>query len=195
MLGIRRLSGASTHTPSGMTPPTVTTTISVTSTPTDEYGAGPPLPLQSLSRSHSVYNHERDTQFEDYVNAKRNSQLSFREHVDHAFGADMGWNVGASPTTLADSLHLNRKGSVVNAGTFAGAPAGHVVVARVPSSSAHSLGAVPEEAEHDAPAAAAAIPSRSTTTTTMATRVEDYDEDDELARKGLLAEDKYGPRR
>ena len=128
-----------------------------------------PVPLQNLSRSHSVYNHERDTQFDDYVNAKRNSQLSFRDHIDHAFGADMGWNVGASPSTLADQL--NRKGSVVNSGTL---ESGNVIVARVPSSSAHSLGAVPEEAEGE---------MRSDTK---------KEEEEERVREGLLDVDKYG---
>lgn len=99
------------------------------------------MPLQDLSRHHSVYNHERDTQFDEYVSA-RNSQLSFREHVDQAFGAELGWNLGASPSALAEGL--NRKGSVVSSGTLG---SGGVTVARVPSGTAHSLGAVPEEVE------------------------------------------------
>ncbi|PKS07131.1 hypothetical protein jhhlp_005731 [Lomentospora prolificans] len=166
LLSLRRLSGSAAISP--MTPPTVTRTVSVTSVP---IGASrpDPVPLQNLSRSHSVYNHERDTQFDDYVNAKRNSQLSFRDHIDHAFGADMGWNVGASPSTLADQL--NRKGSVVNSGTL---ESGNVIVARVPSSSAHSLGAVPEEAEGE---------MRSDTK---------KEEEEERVREGLLDVDKYG---
>lgn len=83
----------------------------------------------------TVYNHERDTQFDDYVSAKH---PNVRDSVDRAMRTEFGWGRSGSPASLGDDLGY--KGILGARGD----------VERVPSSAGHSLDAVPETAESDA---------------------------------------------
>ncbi|SPO01380.1 uncharacterized protein DNG_04056 [Cephalotrichum gorgonifer] len=78
--------------------------------------AAAPVPLQGLTPS--VYNHARDTQFDEYVSARHSADL--RDFVDGSQRADFGWGGRASSVSTGDDL-----GTVHSEG--------------------HSLAAVPEE--------------------------------------------------
>lgn len=91
------------------------------------------VPLQDQAPT-SVYNHERDTQFDQYVSAKH---PNMKDSVNRAMKTEFGWGRSGSPASLGDDLGY--KGILGARGD----------VERVPSSAGHSLDAVPETAEND----------------------------------------------
>jgi hypothetical protein len=88
--------------------------LSYSSQPPFEVDFGPSLGERQLS-----YDHRRDTQFEDYVVAKRAS-LGLKENVDHAIGTEFGW--GRQRPSIADAA-TQRPGSVIGSGIIAVAKA------------------------------------------------------------------------
>lgn len=94
--------------------------------------ASPPeeVPLQE-QRPTSMYNHERDTQFDEYVSARH---PNVRDSVDRAMRTEFGWGRSGSPASLGDDTGY--KGVLGARGDMG----------RVPSSAGHSLDAVPETA-------------------------------------------------
>jgi len=104
------------------------------------------------------YNHERDTQFEEYVS--RRASVGLKEEIDRAMRAEFGWGSGGRTT-------VDRSDSVVGSGTVASArarPTGTPDVARKKSwGSERGLVSVPEEGleeydEYDSQASGAGTP-------------------------------------
>jgi hypothetical protein len=98
------------------------------------------------TRTHSVYNHERDTQFEEYLSARNPEYL--RDNVRRAMGTEFGWV--SSPVDVAEDL--SRRDSVVCAGTVPGGVRPRTETNRTSSwESKYGLVSVPEAEEeaHD----------------------------------------------
>jgi hypothetical protein len=93
---------------------------------------------QQQQRPQSYYNHERDTQFDDYI-ARHGSVPSNKEDIERALGAaEFGWSSSGSPSGDDDVVSVG----VVKAKSR---PAS---VPRAPSwASDHVLVSVPEEEE------------------------------------------------
>lgn len=88
------------------------------------------VPLQEQQRT-SVYNHERDTQFDEYVSSRHSN---VHDSVDRAMRAEFGWGRSGSPASLGDDTG------------YKGILGSRPDMGRVPSSAGHSLDAVPESA-------------------------------------------------
>lgn len=104
-------------------------------------------PLSNIKRTPSYYNHERDTQFDDYI-ARRSSSVSTKHDVERAMGVEFGWSTPPGEPDKDDDLSM---GVVKTRARGLSMP-------RAPSmASDHVLVAVPEEedeaatkAEHEA---------------------------------------------
>ena len=109
-------------------------------------------------RSASYYNHERDTQFDDYVAARRrSSSVDAKGDVERAMAAEFGW--GNSPPVIVTTPPVGEKSAAAGYGSHGVAEqqemvlaVGGVANARVTSvsrlssvSSGHVLVSVPEE--------------------------------------------------
>lgn len=91
------------------------------------------VPLQEQQPT-TVYNHERDTRFDEYVSAR---YPNMRDSVDRAMRAEFGWGRSGSPASLGDDLG------------YKGMLGARADMGRVPSSAGHSLDAVPETGEDE----------------------------------------------
>ena len=107
--------------------------------------------LQDLGRTPSVYSHQRDTQFDEYMAARASKEL--KDNIDRAMAAEFGWT--ASPSSAHTDSDLFRRDStnsiVMGSGTVASAvarPRGDSVV-RATSYDSMGLAAVPEMAEEE----------------------------------------------
>jgi hypothetical protein len=107
----------------------------------------PSVEMNRLSRSPSYYNHERDTQFDDYMASR--ASLNLKEDVERALSAEFGWGSTSPPEGDRDALE--RSGSIVlGSGVVQTAkvrPTGESMARAVSWETAHVLVAVPEDDE------------------------------------------------
>ncbi|KAJ2898433.1 uncharacterized protein MKZ38_003940 [Zalerion maritima] len=123
----------------------------------DGRGSQPPIPLDALGARRTSYNHERDTQFDDFL--RRHSSVSMKSQIDKTLAAEFGWGDKSPTATTPGSAGTPGTPQTASSGNSGVLGAGVVKTGRPRGGSNRSMSheaqliTVPERVEEEEPEA------------------------------------------